>query len=860
MPYNDALAAAQHKLGNRTRIREEIYEMNTVAFLETMARDARYGLRRLQQNPMFTAIALLTLVIGIGANTAVFCVVNSILLRPLSYPDPDRLVALRQLAPGATGLASFADGLLLSPAMYFTYAEHNRTFRFMGVWTTGTANVTGVAEPEQVRVAFVSDGVLQTLAVSPALGRWLSPGDQLPQGAKTAMLSYGYWQRRFGGDPAVIGGRIKVDAKPRDIVGVMPRGFRLVDSDFDLILPVAFDRAALGLAGFGYAGIARLKPGVTIPRADGDLAGMLPVWMDSWSNGPGTNPHYYDLWRITPAIVSLKQSVIGNIGDVLWVVMGTIGLVLLIACANVSNLLLVRAEARQQELAVRAALGASRARILRELLVESGLLGIAGAVVAVFLAYAALHLLVRIGPANLPRLSEISLDAKAVLFTFVLALVSSLLCGSISALKYAGPQVSAGLRSAGRTFSHSRERHRARNILVIGQVTMAVLLLITAGLMIRTFQRLRDVAPGFTDGRHLQTIRTSIPDSLIREPERVTRTQQEIAEKLAAIPGVSSVAFTDQMPMEDFGSDWDEIQADSPALTGKVLPLRLFRFVSPEYFHTAGTRILAGREFSWQDIYGQRPVVLISENLARELWGTPSAALGKHVREFKGMPWLEVIGIVENTRENGVDKEAPAIVYWPPLMKYLFGRKELDAVRAVTFVLRTRRAGTEAFVRELREAVWSAAPGVPVASVRTMRDVYDRSLSRTSFTLTMLGIAAGMALILGVIGIYGVISYAVAQRSREIGIRLALGAQQRELKRMFVRSGLILASIGVTIGLLAAVGVTRVMKSMLFGISPLDPITYVSVPAVLAMVTLLASYVPARRAALVDPVQALKAE
>jgi putative ABC transport system permease protein len=814
----------------------------------------------LRRNPTFTAVALLTLAIGIGANTAVFSVVNSVLLKPLHYPNPNQLVAIRQVAPGAAGLASFADGLLLSPSMYFTYAEHNRAFRSMGVWTTDTVNVTGIAQPEQVRVAVVSDGVLETLGISPLLGRWLSQADQAPDGPKTAMLSYGYWQRRFGGSPSVIGRVIRVDSDARQIIGVMPRGFRLVDSDFDLILPAAFDRRTLKLAGFGYEGIARLKPGVTIPQADADIARMVPIWMDSWSDGPGTNPRFYEHWRITPRILPLKRHVIGNVVDALWIVMGTIALVMLIACANVTNLLLVRAEARQQELAVRAALGAGGARLLRELLIESAVLGLMGGVLAAGLAYEALHLFVSIGPASLPRLSEISLDASGLAFTLLLSLASGLFCGSIAALKYARPRISFGLRSAGRSVSHNREHRRAGNILVVGQVAMALLLLVSAGLMIRTFQALRDVAPGFANAKDLQTMRTSIPASLVSEPERVTRMEQDIAGKLAAIPGVTSAAFINQMPMEDFGSDWDEISAEGNALAGKTLPLRLYKYVSPGLFHTAGTRILAGRDLSWRDIYGHARVVLISGNLARELWGTPSAAVGKHLREFENTPRYEVIGVVENTRENGADKDAPAIVYWPPLLNYLFGRKELDAQRAITFVVRSKRAGSESLVHEVQQAVWSVEANLPVASVRTMQDIYDHSLSRTSFTLTMLGIAAAMALLIGLIGIYGVISYAVSQRRREIGIRLALGAQQRELKGMFVRSGLTLASIGIGIGLIAALAITRLMKSLLFGISPLDPWTYAAVPVIMAIAAILATYFPARRAALVDPAETLRAE
>jgi predicted permease len=861
MPLAEARAAARRKFGNSTLIREEIYTMNTIAFIDTLSRDIRYGLRTLRHNPVFTVVALLTIAIGIGANTAVFSVVNSVLLKPLPYPKSEQLVALRQVAPGAAGLANFSDGLRLSPSMYFTYAEHNRSFQSLGVWTNGSANITGLAEPEQVRTVQVSDGILQALGVPPAAGRWLSAADQTPQGRETVMLSYGYWQRRFGGDQSIIGRNISMDSRPREIVGVMPQGFRLVNAEFDLMEPLAFDRGKLILAGFGFQGIARLKPGVSISQANADMARMVSVWMDSWSNGPGTNPRIYETWRITPATRPLKQEVVGNVSDVLWVVMGTIGLVMLIACANVTNLLLVRADARQQELAVRAALGAGRGRIVRELLVESVLIGLMGGVLGLGLAREGLQVLVAIGPGSLPRLSEISVDPRTLAFTLVLSLLSGLLFGLIPALKYAGPRIAVVLRSAGRTASTSRERHRARNSLVVAQVALALVLMVSAGLMIRTFQALRTVEPGFTQAEHLQTMRMSIPESLVRKPEEVIRIQNNILDKVSAIPGVTSAGFASEMPMEGYDSMWDCIFAEGKTYPAdEIPPLRFFKYVSPSFFHAAGTRIVAGREITWTEVYGVRPVVLLSENLARELWGSPSAAIGKRIREFPSMPWQEVIGVIQDVRENGVDHKTPEIVYWPSLGNNIYGPSQLNALRTATFVIRSERAGTESFLNQIRQAVWSVNSNLPVASVRTMQEIYGESLARTSFTLVMLAIAGGMALVLGIIGIYGVISYAVSQRRREIGIRLALGAQQSELRKMFVRYGLTLAGVGVAIGLVSAVVLMRLMKSLLFGISPLDPLTYAAVPVILVAAAVLASYLPARRASAVDPMEALRAE
>ena len=857
MSREQARHAARREFGNVGLAEENARGVWRWPTIEDFLLDVRYGLRTLRHNPVFAVVGLLTIAIGIGANAAVFSVVNSVLLKPLNYPKAEELVALHQIAPGAEGLADFENGLLLSPSMYFTYAEQNRTFQSLGVWVTGTANVTGLAEPEQVRAVDVSDGVLQALGTPPEVGRWFSAADQVPGGPETAILSYGFWQRRFGGDRSVIGRNILVDSHPREIVGVMPKGFQFVDADFDLVRPLAFNRGKLNLAGFGFHGIARLKPGATIAEADADMTRMLPIWMDSWSNGPGQNSHIYEQWKITPMIRPLKQEVIGNVGELLWVVMGTIGLVMLIASANVANLMLVRVEARQQELAVRAALGAAWTRIVRGLLVESVILGLMGGVSGVGLAYAGVRFLVAAGPANLPRLNEISIDARTLGFTLVLSLLSGLLFGLLPALKYAGPRTCATLRSAGRTISASRERHRARNLLVVGQVAMALVLLVSAGLMIRTFAALRTVEPGFMDAQHLQLMRISIPDSLIQEPERVTRTQNAILDKLAAIPGVKSAAFVSEMPMEGFDSAWDEIYAEDKVYADNTIPpLRLYKYVSPGLFQTAGTRLVAGREMTWSEIYGRQPVVMVSENLARELWGTPSMTIGKHLREFRNLPWNEVIGVVQDVHEIGVQDQVPEIVYWPPLLQSPF----VPVVRTVTFVIRIQRAGTESLLSEVRAAVWSVNANLPLASVRTMQEVYGKSLARTSFTLVMLGIAGAMALTLGIIGIYGVISYSVSQRQREIGIRLALGAQGGDVLQMILRQGAKLALLGVAIGICAAFGLTRLMRNLLFGVSAYDPMTFAAVAVLLVLVALLACFIPARRAMLVDPIVALRYE
>ena len=861
LPPKQAEQAARREFGNAALIEQRSREQWQWPAVESILADLKFTLRRLRNSPGFAVTVLLTLAVGIGANTAVFSVVDGVLLKPLPYPQSDRLVALWMKAPGASGLSNFEEGLRLSPSMYFTFSEHNHTFQSLGVWVPGTANVTGIAQPEQSRTLLITDGVLETLGVRPALGRSLSAQDQSPRTSRTVMLSYGYWEGRFGGDPHAIGHSIQLDGETCEIVGVMPRGFRVADREFDMLVPVAFDRSKVKLAGFGFNGIGRLKPGVTLEQADADISRLLPTWMDSFSNGPGTNPHYYERWRITPQFRFLKQQITGPVANVLWVVLATVGVVMLIACVNIANLLLVRADSRQLELSIRAALGAGRARIARELLFESIALGLMGGVLALGVAYAGLRLLIAFGPPDLPRLTEVSLDWRSLAFTVVLSIISGLLFGSITAFKYSRSRATAALSGSNRTVSAGRPRQRTRNILVISQVSMAMVLLVSALLMIRTFAALRNLEPGFAYPSQIQTMRIYIPDQLIGDPILTTRTQNEILDRIAAIPGVTSVGFAGSLPMEGIDSNWDEFGVEGKHYDGGEPPLRLFYYVSPGYFSTMGTHLVAGRDFTWSDLYDLHPYVIVSENFARENWGSAAAAIGKRGRQFSNMPWQQVIGVVEDVRHNGIGEKAPPIVYWTAMLRNPYTHTPtIDAPRAVTFAIRSKRAGTQSLVSDIQQAVWSINGNLPVASASTMQDIYSRSMERTSFTLAMLAIAGTMALALGIIGIYGVISYAVSQRTREIGIRLALGAQKRELKWMFVRSALSLTGVGIALGVIAAAALTQSMRSLLYEISPLDPLTYFMVPLILTAAAALASYLPARRASNVNPVEALRVE
>jgi len=854
----EARRQARLKFGDVEAIKEAYRDQRGLPFIETFSRDTRHALRRMRKAPAFTAAVLVTLALGIGANTAIFGVIDGVLIKPLPYPHAENLVSVGHTAPGLPG---FAGNIGCSPSMYFTYREENRSFEQFGLWSSGGVSVTGVDEPEMPRALFVTYGVLDAVGAEPLLGRWFSQVDDTPGSAETVMLTYGYWQRRFGGDPSIIGRAMTIDSKSHTVIGVMPQEFRF-ERDPELILPQRFERSSTFLGPFQAQGIARLQPGVSTEQASADVTRMLGIWLNAWAPNPGLERQLFQDARLGPRLRPLKQEIVGDIGRALWVVMGTLGLVLLIACANVANLLLVRAEARQQELAVRAALGAGWRRIAREMLVESLTLGVLGGAMGLGLAYVALRVLVVNGPDTLPRLHEVGLDPLVLAFGVGVSLLSGSLFGVLPVLKYAGPRVATALRGVDRTASQSRKHHRTRNGLVVVQVALALVLLIGSGLMIRTFQQLRGVHPGFARPEEIQILHSRVPEAIASEPERVMRMQNEILDRLSAIPGVTSVGFANAAPLESFLGGSNPIDAEDKRLAeGQVPPARRIRRVAPGFFKTMGTRVIAGRDFSWTDLYERRRVAIVSENLAREWWGLPSAALGKRIREGGAAdPWREIVGVVENVYDNGVDVKPPSFAYWPALLdRYIWAGKNGSAVVSGMFAIRSSRTGTESLLAEAQQAIWSVNGGQPVFLVTTLKTLYDQSMARTSFTLVMLVIAGGMALVLGIIGLYGVIAYVVSQRTREIGIRTALGMQPSGLLSMFVRQGLSLAGIGVVLGLVSAAALTRLMSSLLFGVSALDPVTYTAVSALLIAAAVLASYLPARRAVEVDPVHALRA-
>jgi putative ABC transport system permease protein len=815
--------------------------------------ELRFTLRRLRKSPGFSSVVLLTLAIGIGATTAISSVVKGILLDPLPFDEPDQLVGIWNAAPGMG-----EEQLPQSLAINAVYEDDARAFQDVGVWTMTRASVLGPEGPEDILGMRVTQGVFGALRVQPFLGRRFTFDDTQNQSPLTVILAHQYWRDVFDGDRGVLGQTVDVGGFDREIIGIMPDGFRFMDRDPAFYLPLRYNKAGLTVSNFVYRSVGRLSPGFSIEEALIDLQRLLPV-------GPERYPGDMTLEALQQVEASavlhpLRDDLVGTVGGILWVVLGGVTIILLVAAGNVANLYLVRAEARERETAIQAALGSPRSRVVGMYLTESLLLSMAGGALGMGLAHVGLEFLKATGPGNLPRLHEVGLDGGVIFFSLGISLLTGLALAVLPLIRSWRVNLVGALKEGGRGTSTGRAKNRTSNVLVVGQLALALVLLVGSGLMIRSFISLSRVNPGFSHPEEVLTFQLGLGNAEVPDQEEVAGAHQMMAQRLGEIPGVTSVGLSSSIPM-DQRAGFDPIYfEDFPLPEGQIPQIRRFKWVGGNYAETMENPIVAGRAISWDDIHNRSRVVMITEGMAREAWGDAAGAVGRRISTGHAAgDWREVIGVVGDVRDDGVEMDPVDIVYWPMVLEG-FWNNPLFVMRGMTYAVRSPRVGTPGFLEEVRDAVWASYPTRALASMVTMDAVQRDSMARTSFTLVMLGIAAIVALLLGSIGIYGVIAYTVGQRTQELGLRIAMGAESGRVVGMVLRQGMVLAVVGVGVGIGAAAGLTRLMSSLLYGVSPMDPLTYGLVAATLVSVALLASYLPARKAANVDPMVALRAE
>jgi putative ABC transport system permease protein len=808
--------------------------------------------RELSRHPGFLLVAVVTLAVGIGANAAIFSVVNAVLIRPLPFDEPERLVGVWHTAPGLE-MEQFEH----SDGSYVLYRGNNRSLEDLGIFWQGSVTLTGGETPERVDASGATASLFDVLRVKPRLGRGFQAADEKPGAEKVAVISDDLWRRRFGGGPKAVGALLKVDGVSRRVVGVMPPAFRFPEARTALWLPMTIDPAKLEAGNFNYGAIGRLRPGITPEQAARDLSALVPRIAEAYPDS-GISRGMIESAKLAVLVHPLRDDVVGDVQRILWVLLGSVGCILLIACANVANLFLVRAEGRQREVAVRTALGASRGAVFRLFVGESLALSLIGGLLGLGLAAAGVRLLVSLRPEGIPRLEEIGVDGTVLAFTFLLSLLAGLLCGGFAALRYGAPELVPALKEGGRGGTAGRGRHRARNVLVVVQMALALVLLVGSALMVKSFWRLRSVDPGF-DPEGVLTVTLSLPEAEYPDAFANARFVQRLLETVREVPGVVKAGTVSFLPLGGGGSNSGYSFEDFPLGPDQVPPILGTRFAGPGYFEAMGIPMIEGRVFDRLDPTKRSDEVVVSEALARRFWPNGSA-LGKRLTQ--GLPedsrWYTIVGVVGSVRDGGLHEKPWESVYFPVLRQTMSG--EGDWVpRDFHLVLKTR-VEPVSLAGPVRRAIWSLDPNLPLTLVRPMEEVVSRSMARTSFTMLLLVIAAAVALLLGSVGIYGVISYVVSQRTREIGVRMALGAARGDISRMVLREGAIITLVGIGIGIAAALAVTRLMLALLFDVSPTDPATFAVVPVMLAAVALLASWMPARRAAAVEPLEAIRYE
>jgi putative ABC transport system permease protein len=801
--------------------------------MRSLLQDVRYAVRRLLKSPGFALVAVGALALGIGANTAIFSVVNSVLLRPLPYPQPEQLVQLWESRPRMN-----MPRTEVAPHEFLAWAERSESFRQLAANDLTEYNLTGRGEPERVTGALVTAGYFPLFGVNPALGRTFLAQEDQPGGNNVVVLGYELWRSRFNSDPSVVGQSVSLDGVPCAVVGVMPRGFRLPDGA-GLARPIAFtaeDRAKVGSHFLNVYG--RLKDGATLAQAEGEMTAVAGRVEQDF--GDANVGH-----RVV--LVPLHEQVVGGARTALLILLGAVGLVLLIACANVANLLLARAAARRREVAVRAALGASRWRIVRQLLAESVLLSSLGGAAGLLLAVWGVDLLVSLDPTGVQRAGEVTLDWRVLGFTLGLSVLTGLLFGLAPALQASKADFVESLKEGGRS-AQGLGRSRLRGALVVSEVALTLVLLVGAGLLVKSFRQLLAVEPGL-DPRHVLTLEVSLPQAKYAERQQISSFYERLIEQAAALPGVEAAGAVSILPLAgNDNSNFVQIEGRPPLPPGQALRAGR-RNVSADYFRALGIPLKRGRAFTASDAKDAPPVVVINEAMARSFFAGEDA-VGKRIRTGDKSPWVEVVGVVGDVRHRGLDVETRPEMFFPHLQ---------TPSRQMTLVARAS-GDPEALAAPLRERVRELDRDQPVGNVKTMETWVSESVASRRFSVLLLGVFAAVAAGLAALGLYGVVSYSVAQRTHEIGLRVALGARPGDVLRLVIRQGMTLTLLGTAVGLLAALALTRVMSGLLFGVGATDPATFVAVPLLLMTVALVACYLPARRATKVDPMVALRHE
>jgi putative ABC transport system permease protein len=843
VPLRDAKLAAQREFGSVALAKEELRDMRTGAALDRLGRELRHAARRLVRSPAFTLATVLTLALAIGANAAIFAVVHRVLLNPMPYAASNRLI---QLDHGRRDVPAAGCCSTMTSRLYYQYRDRARTLDGLALYELTERTLTGQGDPERIGTARTTSSLARVLGVTAARGRWFTEDEAVPGASPVVVLSHGLWVRRFGADPAILGRVITLDNVPTMVVGVMPASYQFPDPRYDLWTPVPLTPAT-ATDDYCCYGIARLRDGAVIADARAELTRLTT---DLESTSPG---HRYK--ELVSTATGLIEAHVGRVAaDTLWILLASVGVVLLVACANVANLFLVRADARQREIAVRRALGSGSGGIAGFFLAESALLSIAGGAAGLGLAAGAIQLLVAFGPATLPRLEEVRLDAVVVAFTLALTVLTAVACGSIPLLRL--PELNASLTESGRGNTASRGRHRARQLLMAGQVAMALILLVASGLMIRSYHELRAVDPGF-DPTSALTFRIALPRGEYPDRGTVVAAHHAMLDRLAALPGATAVSASTGLPLSSFGNG-GVLFVEGRSLPAGAAPLVAVRAVAGGYVETMGMRLLAGRAIGRRDIERNELVAVVNQALANLSFPNQDP-IGQRLRlgsSSEAPAWLTIVGVVSNTPTNALAEDRPV----PTLYMPMFTRDVGFGPRIETMSYVVRTASPLGLTAPARGAIGAVDPNLPLARVRTLQDILDRASAQMAFAMVLLAIAAGVALLLGMIGIYGVTSYIVSQRTGEIGVRLALGAEPGSVARMIVRQGGRVALAGVIAGLATAFLGGRLLESLLHGVSPRDPVVFVAATLSLLAVAFLACWLPARRAARLSPLEALRIE